>query len=107
MIIAAAFCVLFRANVPLGVALVWISNPITMAPIFYFTYKLGAWILEIETNVTNLEFSLSWLWTNMVNIGYPLLVGSMICAWVSAITGYAAVHFGWRLIVTLMEKKTD
>ena len=105
MIIAAALCVFFRANVPLGVALVWISNPVTMGPIFYFTYKLGAWILEIEANITNLEFSIGWLWTNLVNIGYPLLVGSIICGWVSAITGYAAVHFGWRLAVIRSWKK--
>ena len=41
MIPAAYFAVVFRANLPLSVAGVWISNPITMPPMMYFAYLFG------------------------------------------------------------------
>jgi len=99
MIIAAMLCWVFRCNVPIGVSLVWISNPITMGPIFYFTYKLGAWVLGTDLQTANTEFSFGWLWENLVGIGYPLLIGSFICGWVSGITGFVSVHFAWRIYV--------
>ncbi len=88
MVIAAMLCWVFRCNVPIGVSLVWISNPITMGPIFYFAYKLGTWILGTDIQPEGTEFSFGWLWDNLVGIGYPLLVGSFICGWVSGITGF-------------------
>ncbi len=38
---ALVFCLLARANIVLAVACVWISNPFTYLPIFYFEYLLG------------------------------------------------------------------
>jgi uncharacterized protein (DUF2062 family) len=38
---------------------VWITNPITMPPIFYGCYKLGAWILDVSIEkdfVMSLEY---------------------------------------------------
>ena len=99
MMIAAVLCWAFRCNVPLGVSLVWISNPITMGPIFYFTYKLGTGVLGTDIQTTDTEFSFGWLWDNLVGIGYPLLIGSFICGWVSGITGFVSVHFAWRIYV--------
>ena len=37
----------FRANLPIIVALQWISNPLTMGPIYYADYKIGMAIMEL------------------------------------------------------------
>ena len=43
--LAALLAVRFHCNLPLSIMLVWISNPVTYVPIFYFTYRIGAWLL--------------------------------------------------------------
>ena len=48
MVVAGLLAVFARCNVPIAVALVWITNPFTFAPIFFFAYKLGAWLLDME-----------------------------------------------------------
>jgi len=57
MAAAAGMAIWINANLPLSVALVWISNPLTMPPMFYFNYKVGAWILDRP--VLAFEFQLS------------------------------------------------
>jgi uncharacterized protein len=42
MIIGAIACRLLRINVVASLPLAWITNPFTVVPIFYATYKLGA-----------------------------------------------------------------
>jgi uncharacterized protein (DUF2062 family) len=36
MLLAAPSAIIFSANLPVSIALVWITNPITMPPIFFF-----------------------------------------------------------------------
>lgn len=94
---AAAFCAIwFNANLPLSVALVWISNPLTMPPIFYFNYKVGAWLLGRP--VMTFEFQLSWSWISnrIVDIGIPLYFGSIIIATVAACVSYLIIQYLWR-----------
>ncbi|MDV2079090.1 DUF2062 domain-containing protein [Marinobacter xestospongiae] len=95
--VAAAFCAIWmNANLPLSVALVWISNPLTMPPMFYFNYKVGAWLLDRP--VLDFEFQLSaeWLSERLVDIGIPLYFGSVVVATVSSVLCYLAIQYLWR-----------
>jgi len=96
MIAAAFFAIWFNANLPVSVALVWISNPITMPPMFYFNYLVGAFVLNQPT--IDDEFQLSWQWLSdeIIEVGIPLYVGSLICALVFSITCYGLVQFLWK-----------
>lgn len=95
--VAAAFCAIwFNANLPLSVALVWISNPLTMPPIFYFNYKVGAWLLGRP--VMTFEFQANWSWISdrIVDIGIPLYFGSIIIATLAACVSYLVIQYLWR-----------
>jgi len=99
MLVAAVLAIASRSNLPVSVALVWITNPLTMAPIFYFTYRLGAWLLNMEVEVDSIELSWEWLTSNLGNIGYPLMFGSLVCGWVAGVSGFVLVRVSWRLHV--------
>lgn len=96
MLAAAVSAIWFNANLPLSVVLVWISNPVTMPPIFYFSYKVGAWILNRP--VLDFEFHLSWSWLSgrLLDIGIPLYLGSLVVATLSACLAYLVIQFLWR-----------
>jgi uncharacterized protein len=96
MLAAAFFAIWFNANLPLSVVLVWISNPVTMPPMFYFNYKIGAWALDRP--VLNFEFELSWSWISerLLDIGIPLYLGSLVVATVSACVAYLIIQYLWR-----------
>ncbi|MBN2375325.1 MAG: DUF2062 domain-containing protein [Sedimentisphaerales bacterium] len=47
MILAFALAALFRANTRIGPALVWVSNPLTLVPIYLPNYWLGQKLLQM------------------------------------------------------------
>ncbi|MGM0953264.1 MAG: DUF2062 domain-containing protein [Pseudomonadota bacterium] len=95
--IAAALCAIwFNANLPLSVALVWISNPLTMPPIFYFNYKVGAWILDRPLLAFEFDISREWLGSRLIDIGIPLYLGSLIIATAAACLAYLIIQYLWR-----------
>ncbi len=99
MLLAAILAVAFRYNLPISVVLVWITNPLTIPPIFYFAYRLGAWLLDIQIQTQGIRFELDWLLDNLRLIGVPLLFGSLVCAWISGVTGFVITRILWRLRV--------
>lgn len=96
---AALLAVALRANLPLSVALVFITNPITIPPMFYFAYELGASIVGHPPQGYNFELSLEWLMTGLTFIWKPLLLGCLILACISSALGYYGIHAIWRLHV--------
>lgn len=100
MLTAAALCILFRANLPIAVALVWVSNPFTIPPQFYFAYKLGSYVLGRKLGKFHFEPTVSWFLHEFNVIAAPLLVGSLICGLILALLGNIAVRLFWRYHVS-------
>ena len=96
MLLAAIIAIYVRVNLPISVALVWITNPITIPPMIYGSYRVGAWVLGIDVAELQVELSLDWVLANFVAIGKPLFVGSVICGLVAGSIGFTASHFLWR-----------
>lgn len=96
MVAAALFAIWLNANLPLSVALVWITNPLTMPPIFYFNYRVGAWALQRPS--LPFEFQLSWQWIShrLVDVGVPLFLGSVLCGLVFGSVSFLLINFLWR-----------
>lgn len=88
MMLAVWACVRWQAHLPFAIALVWLNNPITIAPLFYGSYRVGQWVLGQDAS--NLEFEVSWQWFyNQLGGAVPaLLVGSVVVGTVLGATGY-------------------
>lgn len=109
MVIAAALAILTRVNLVIAVALVWITNPLTIPPMFYSAYRLGAWLLDQPVRQVHFEFNLEWFMGELAAIWQPLLLGSFILGTLSGALGFALIRGLWRLRLTrvLARRKRD
>ena len=106
MILAAGAAILLRCNLPISVALVWITNPITMTPMFYSAYILGNWMLGLPPSNIEFEASFEWISQQMNAIWQPLLLGCFTLGVSSAVIGFAGIRLLWRLhIVNYLKSK--
>ena len=100
MVAATITALLIRGiNLPISVALVWISNPLTMPPMFYFNYLVGTWILGEPENSPAFEASLEWLVTLAENNWYHLYFGSFVVGVISGLIGYFVIRWYWRYYI--------
>jgi len=96
MVLAAGIAILVNANLPISIALVWITNPLTMPAIFYLCYLVGTWVINAPEK--NFEFNPSWQWVSdsITTIGPAFLLGCLICATFFSIIGYVGINIIWR-----------
>ena len=99
MWLSAVAAIVFKVNLPLSVALVWISNPLTMPPMFYGCYLVGEWILGDTGYEFAFEPSWDWLVQSLSTIGPTFLFGCFVVSTVSAIIGYLGINWLWRYSV--------
>ena len=97
MLLAAGGAILFRVNLPLSVALVWLSNPFTMPPLFYGAYLVGCQLLGHPAQHIDIQFTWEWLVSVFETLAPPLLLGSLVLALLSALMGYAFIRTFWRI----------
>ncbi len=96
MLPAAACAILFRANIALSIALVWITNPLTMPPIYYTCYLLGARVLRMRPAFDEFTFTWEWVQANFNAIWMPLYTGSLLAGIMLSFLSYWAVRGLWR-----------
>ena len=98
MLIAAALAIPLRANLPLAVGMVWVNNPFTIVPIYYFCYHLGALLIgsKFEPNQADLDPGMDWIMSEGWDILEPMFIGGVIAGLACALLGYAGMRLLWR-----------
>ncbi|MDZ7686588.1 MAG: DUF2062 domain-containing protein [Gammaproteobacteria bacterium] len=96
MVVAVIGCIWIRCNIPISIALVWISNPLTMPAIFFATYKFGTWILGQPDQVSRVNLSFEWLSAQLSVVWAPLLLGSLIAGLLSGSLAFIIARLWWR-----------
>lgn len=99
MVLAAGVAIWLRTNLPLSVILVWITNPVTIPPMFYFAYLVGTWIIGAPIGDFNFELTFDWLLHELASIWKPFLVGCFTVGSVSSLLGYLTIQGLWRYSV--------
>ena len=103
MIPAAIAAILWRANLPISLAWVWISNPLTWIPLWAPAYLLGTWLLnhpsvpvhELTPEILTRHYASLWVGC--------VLVGAAVGA-----AGYALVTLVWRSrVVSLGQRRRE
>lgn len=105
MVLSAGIAIIVHANLPLSIALVWITNPLTMPAIFYFCYLVGTWILGTPPGEFTFEANWQWVVDSLSTIGPAFILGCGVLATVFAIIGYTTINSLWRYSVAKEWKK--
>lgn len=96
MALAAGMAIWLRKNLPISIALVWLTNPVTIPPMFYFAYLVGTWIVGTPVSDFSFELTFNWLFHELAAIWKPFLVGCFTVASVSSLLGYFTINGLWR-----------
>jgi len=97
MLIAAVGAVLLRVNILVAVPMVWVSNPVTMGPMYFFCYLIGANILGTEPAGFEFELSFDWLLNELIAIWQPFLLGCLIVGLIASLLSFVLVRILWHL----------
>ena len=96
MLLAAVLAVWLRANMPISVSLVWLTNPITMPPVFFCTYQLGAWLMNVPARTLPDELTWEWISGQLSTLWQPFLLGSVVAGLALGAAAYCLTMLYWR-----------
>ncbi len=107
MLASVGSAILLRVNLPISLVLVWITNPITIPPIFYINYLVGSWLLQTPP-VPDFELTMSWIAQSMAIIWQPLIAGSLVMGLLVGGIGFTSVRLIWRLhLVNYLKRRAE
>ena len=98
-LVAALLALAFRVNVPIAALTTFVSNPITIGPMYFLAYRVGLQLLGMEPQPLDFELSLRWITESFVAIWQPLMLGCLLLGACSAMLGYLALDTIWRVSI--------
>ncbi len=107
MLLCLPFALFLKVNLPVALASVWLTNPVTAGPIFFFAFRIGLWLTGDSTTWASdpFEFSVGGLTSVMEDIWAPLVAGCLLCGIVSGFITYLLVNFTWRLRIAYLKRE--
>jgi hypothetical protein len=85
-VVAVFLAIMWRANLPLSITVVWISNPVTWVPLYTPCYLLGARILQLEP-------------VPLEDIGLLTLGWHYVALWLGCLFAGTILGFGSRFLI--------
>jgi uncharacterized protein len=99
-LMAILLAIVLRLNIPVTLAAIFITNPVTMVPLYYAAYWLGCHVLGIST-ITKAKLlaagSHGWLATLKGPILEPFVLGCLLLGVCVALVGYIVLGLTWHL----------
>lgn len=93
---AALLALLLRVNIPVAALATFVSNPLTMGPMYYFNYRVGAALLSRDPSGFEFDLSIDWVTHTFVLIWQPMLLGSVLVAAIASLIGFILLDAVWR-----------
>jgi uncharacterized protein (DUF2062 family) len=104
--IAVAMAFALKASKPAAVIGVWFSNPITIPPLYYGSYKLGMLMLGRSDSLDSSVLSLMEMLKQGMDITIAMIIGGAVLGIVPAIASYFVTrHFVRKLRARRRAKK--
>lgn len=98
---ATILCAIFRVNIPIALALCWVSNPVTVPILVPLEYAIGKWFLAFYTAVPTTPFpdhlpdSAVEAWMVLKEHAPVMLIGGVVLGAVCAVLGYVISWAVW------------
>jgi uncharacterized protein (DUF2062 family) len=105
MLTIAVLAVWLRVNLPVALAMIMVTNPLTMAPAFYLNYRVGSWLLCAPPHLSSGQLSLGSLIEQLDSIWAPLYAGSVVVGSVVGLLGMLLVNLAWQRSVAHRRRK--
>jgi uncharacterized protein (DUF2062 family) len=83
-----------KFNVPLAIAVVWLSNPLTYPIMFYVEYITGNFLLQ-QNGINHIELTMQWFSNNWDIITSALYTGAFFYATVVNGLMYVLTNYLW------------
>jgi uncharacterized protein (DUF2062 family) len=96
LVTCAILGMLFRLNLPVLFATVFISNPFTWLPQVAGSIWVGAKLMGMDLTPFLHELHHRHLWAQVNQLWAPLLLGALVLGLVAAGSGYVLAQLAWR-----------
>ena len=85
---------IFKGNTILAALGTWISNPLTYIPLYYFNYRVGSLVLNIDNEIVDFtHITTNELWSQGWYLSSRLLIGSIFVGLVTGVVGGLCLYF--------------
>lgn len=108
---AVLLSAIFRVNIPIAIALCWLSNPFTFVFIGGLEYAIGKWFLALYTSVPTTPFpselpdSMVDAWVVLKEHAPVMLMGGILLGALVSLTSYILTWGGWEVTSRLEAAK--
>ena len=100
MLTAGLLALMLRINIPVAVAAVWVSNPLTIGPMFYVAFEVGRQLLRMPPAPFEFELSVEWLLDGFIYVWQPLLLGCILLGAILSLIGFIGLDLLWRASIS-------